>query len=77
MKASKSTVIPVEPGTQEELEAVLQSGESAKVKLEGSDTVFMMKKADKGDEYELSQVASTSSGDDMRKALEGIKALIK
>ena len=77
MKSSNSTIIPVEPDTQKELEKVLKAGESAKVMLEGSDTVFIMKKGEKGDDYDLSQVISESSNEEMRKALENIKELIK
>jgi hypothetical protein len=76
MKASSSSVIPVEPDTKEGLEAVLKAGESAKVMLEGSDTVFIMKKAEKGNEYELSQITSESSNEEMRRALENIKELL-
>lgn len=76
MKSSNSTIIPVEPDTHKELEKVLKAGESAKVMLEGSDTVFIMKKAEKGNDYELSQVISESSNDEMRKALGNIKELI-
>jgi hypothetical protein len=77
MKASSSSVIPLEPDTQEGLEAVLKAGESAKVMLEGSDTVFIMKKAEKGNEYELSQISSESSNEEMRRALGNIKELLK
>jgi hypothetical protein len=77
MKASSSSVIPLEPDTQEGLEAVLKAGESAKVMLEGSDTVFIMKKAEKGNEYELSQISSESSNEEMRRALGNIKDLLK
>ncbi|NRB41780.1 MAG: hypothetical protein HRU20_25465 [Pseudomonadales bacterium] len=77
MKASNSSIIPLEPDTQKELEKVLKAGESAKVMLEGSDTVFIMKKAEKGNEYDLSQVTSESSNEEMRRALEKIKSQIK
>ncbi len=77
MNKSNSTIIPLEPNTQEELDEVLKSGESAKVTLEGSDAVFIMKKSEKGNDYEFSQVSSESSNDGMRRALEGIKGLIK
>ncbi|MDG1663371.1 MAG: hypothetical protein P8H97_08380 [Pseudomonadales bacterium] len=76
MKGVKGTVIPVEPDTQEALERVLQSGGAAKVMLEGSDTVFIMTKAEKGGDYELSQVVAESSSKAMRKALEKIKPLL-
>ena len=74
MKGVDGTVIPVEPDTQQALERVLQSGGSAKVMLEGSDTVFIMTKAEKGGDYELSQIAAESSSETMRKALEKIKS---
>ena len=77
MKVSNSSIIPLEPDTQKELEKVLKAGESAKIMLEGSDTVFIMKKSDKGNEYELSQVTSGSSNEEMRRALEKIKGQIK
>ena len=73
MKGIKSTVIPLEPDSQEALEEVLKSGAAAKVKLAGSDTVFMMQRCEKGDDYELSQVSVESPSDEMRKALEKIK----
>jgi len=41
--------------------------------LEGSDEIFIMKKAEKGNDYELTKVASESSSDNMRSALEKIK----
>ena len=77
MKGSNSTIIPIEPDSQIELEKVLKAGESAKVMLAGSDTLFIMKKAEKGNDYELSQVISESSNEGMRKALGSIKELIK
>ena len=77
MKVSNKSIIPLEPDTQKELERVLKAGESAKIMLEGSDTVFIMKKSDKGNEYELSQVTSGSSNEEMRRALEKIKGQIK
>ncbi len=73
MKDSKSTIIPVEPDTQVELDKVLNSGGEGKVMLEGSDEIFIMKKAEKGNDYELTKVASESSSDNMRSALEKIK----
>ena len=77
MKGSKSTIIPLEPDTQLELDKVLKAGGSAKVKLEGSDEIFIMKKAEKGNDYDLSKFTSESSNDEMRNALEIIKGLIK
>ena len=77
MKASNSSIIPIEPDTQKELEKVLKAGGGAKVMLEGSDTVFIMQKAEKGNEYDLSQVSSESSSDAMRRALEKLKGKIK
>ncbi|NRB42180.1 MAG: hypothetical protein HRU20_27535 [Pseudomonadales bacterium] len=77
MKASKNSIIPLEPDTHKELDKVLKAGESAKVMLEGRDTVFIMTKAEKGDEYDLSQVTSESSSDEMRRALEKIKDKMK
>lgn len=77
MKTSNSSIIPLEPDTQKELEAVLKAGKPAKVMLEGCDTVFIMQKAEKGNEYELSQVTSESSNEQMRKALGNIKERIK
>ncbi|PCJ20997.1 MAG: hypothetical protein COA96_15380 [SAR86 cluster bacterium] len=76
MKVSNSSIIPLEPDTQKELERVLKTGESAKVMLEGGDTVFIMKKSDKGNEYELSQVTSESSNEEMRRAMEKLKGQI-
>jgi len=77
MKDSKSAIIPFEPDTQIELDKVLQAGGSAKVMMEGSDAVFIMKKVEKGNDYELSKVASESPNEGMRSALEGLKGLIK
>ncbi|MFT5718833.1 MAG: hypothetical protein ACI9T7_003041 [Oleiphilaceae bacterium] len=77
MKDSNSTIIPLEPDTQKELEEVLKAGDSAKVMLEGNGTVFIMKKSEKGNDYEFSQVTSEFSNDEMRKALGNIKKLIK
>lgn len=77
MKNSNSTIIPLEPDTQEELDSILKAGGSARVMLEGSDEVFIMKKSEKGNDYELSKVASVSSNEGMRTALEKIKELIK
>ncbi len=77
MKNSKSTIIPLEPDTQVELDKVLETGGSGKVMLEGNDEVFMIKKAESGNDYELSKVASESSNDNMRSALEKIKEKMK
>jgi hypothetical protein len=77
MKNSKSTIIPLEPDTQVELDKVLKAGGSGKVMVEGSDEVFIMKKAESGSDYELSKVASESSNDNMRSALEKIKEKMK
>jgi hypothetical protein len=59
------------------LEKVLKAGDSAKVMLEGNDTVFIMKKSEKGNDYEFSQVTSEFSNDEMHRALGNIKELIK
>ncbi len=77
MKDSKSTIIPLEPDTQVELDKVLKAGGSAKVMLEGSDEIFIMKKAEKGNDYDLSKVPSQTSNEDMRSALEKIKGLMQ
>lgn len=77
MKDSNNTIIPLEPDTQKELEKALKAGESAKVMLEGGDAVFIMKKAEKGKDYELSQVTSESANGEMRRALANIKELIE
>ncbi|MCJ8314501.1 MAG: hypothetical protein HRU38_20480 [Saccharospirillaceae bacterium] len=77
MKKINGNVIPLEPDTQEALEEVLKSGGSAKVMLEGSDTVFLMAKAEKGNDYELTQVTVKLSNEKMRSALEKIKQQIK
>jgi hypothetical protein len=77
MKDSKSTIIPLEPDTQVELDKLLKAGGSGKVMLEGSDEVFIMTKAEKGSDYELSKVPSESSNDNMRSALEKIKEKMK
>jgi len=77
MKKLNSTIIPVEPDTQKELEAALKAGESVKVKIEGSDALFLMSKTDKGEEYEFTQVSAESPGEEMRNALEKIKQQIK
>jgi hypothetical protein len=45
--------------------------------LKGSDQVFIMTKSEKGSDYELSNVTSESSNDNMRNALEKIKDKIK
>jgi hypothetical protein len=74
MKDSKNTIIPLEPDTQVELDKVLKAGDSGKVMLQGSDEVYIIKKAEKGSDYELTKVASESSSDNMRNALEKIKA---
>jgi hypothetical protein len=77
MKKSNNSIIPLEPDTQIELDSVLKAGGSGKVMLEGSDEVFIMKKAEKGNDYELSKVASVSSNEGMRSALEKIKEKLK
>jgi hypothetical protein len=77
MKDSKSTIVPLEPDTQVELDKVLKAGGSAKVMLKGSDQVFIMTKSEKGSDYELSNLASESSNDNMRNALEKIKDKMK
>lgn len=74
MKDSKSTIIPVEPDTQVELDKVLNAGGSGKVMIEGSNEEFMITKAENGNDYELSKVSSEASNDNMRSALEKIKA---
>jgi hypothetical protein len=77
MKDSKSTIVPLEPDTQVELDKVLKAGGSAKVMLKGSDQIFIMTKSEKGSDYELSNVTSDSSNDNMRNALEKIKDKMK
>lgn len=77
MKGSNSSIVPLEPDTYKELEKVLAAGESAKVMLEGSDTIFIMKKAEKGNEYELFQVSSDLPSGEMRKALAKVKDKIE
>jgi len=77
MKKINGNVIPIEPDTQKALEEVLKSGGSAKVMLEGNDTVFLMTKAEKGNDYDLTQVTVKLSNEDMRSALEKIKEKIK
>jgi hypothetical protein len=77
MKDSNSTIIPLEPDTQVELDKVLKAGGSAKVTMEGSDEVFIMKKAEKGNDYELTKAVSESPNDNMRSALEKIKGLMQ
>lgn len=77
MKDAKSAIIPVEPDTQIELDKLLKAGGSGKVMLEGSDEIFIMKKAESGNDYELSKVASESSSNNMRSALEKIKEKMK
>lgn len=77
MKDSNSNIIPLEPDTQKTLSKVLQAGGSAKVMLQGSDAVFIMKKAEKGNDYELSKVTSETSSNEMRRALENLKGLLK
>jgi hypothetical protein len=77
MKDSKSTIVPLEPDTQVELDKVLKAGGSAKVMLKGSEQVFIMTKSEKGSDYELSNVTSKSSNDNMRNALEKIKDKMK
>jgi len=73
MKKSSSTIIPLEPDTHKELDKVLKAGGSAKVMVEGSDAVFLMTKAEKGSDYEFTQVAAQPSNEGMRSALEKIK----
>ena len=41
--------------------------------VEGSDAVFLMTKAEKGSDYEFTQVAAQPSNEGMRSALEKIK----
>jgi len=77
MKKSNSTIIPLEPDTHKELDKVLKAGGSAKVMVEGSDAVYLMSKAEKGNDYEFTQVVTTSSNEEMRSALEKIKDKIK
>jgi hypothetical protein len=74
MSKTNGTIIPLEPDTQVELDKVLKAGGAGKVMLEGSDEVYIIKKAEKGSDYELTKVASESSNDNMRSALEKIKA---
>jgi hypothetical protein len=76
MKDSNSTIIPLEPDTQVELDKVLEAGGSGKVTMEGSDEVFIIKKAEKGNDYDLSKLSTGSSNDSMRSALEKIKGLM-
>lgn len=73
MKDAKSAIIPVEPDTQIELDKLLKAGGEGKVMLEGSDDIFIMKKSESGSDYELTKVASESSNNNMRSALEKIK----
>lgn len=77
MKDSNSTIIPVEPDTQVELDKVLKAGGSAKVKIKGSDDFFMMAKAEKGNDYELTKVETESSNENLRTALEKLKEKMK
>lgn len=77
MKNSKSTIIPLEPDTQVELDKVLKAGGTGKVMIEGSDEIFTIQKAEKGNDYELSKMPSQSTNDDMRSALEKIKGLMQ
>lgn len=74
MKDAKNAIVPLEPDTQVELDKLLKAGGSGKVMLEGSDEIFIIKKAETGNDYELSKVASESSNNNMRSALEKIKA---
>ncbi len=74
MKKLNNSIIPIEPDTHKALEKVLKGGGSAKVKLEGSDAVLMMSETDKAGEYEFTQVSDASPSDEMRNALEKIKA---
>lgn len=77
MKDSNSTIIPLEPDTQEELDKVLKAGGSGKVTMKGSDEVFIITKAEKGNDYELTKARSESPNEDMRRALGNIKELMK
>lgn len=74
MKDAKNAIVPLEPDTQVELDKLLKAGGSGKVMLEGSDEIFIIKKSETGNDYELSKVASESSNNNMRSALEKIKA---
>lgn len=77
MTNSNSTIIPLEPDTQEELDKVLKAGGSGKVTMKGSDEVFIITKAEKGNDYELTKASAESSNEAMRRALGDIKELIK
>lgn len=77
MKDAKNAIVPLEPDTQVELDKLLKAGGSGKVMLEGSDEIFIIKKAEAGNDYELSKVASESSNNNMRSALEKIKEKMK
>jgi hypothetical protein len=77
MKDSNSTIIPLEPDTQEELDKVLKAGGSGKVTMKGSDEIFIITKAEKGNDYELTKARSESTNEDMRRALGNIKELMK
>ena len=77
MKKPSGALIPVDPDTQEALDKALEAGESAKVKLEGNETVFLMTKAEKGSEYELSPIAVEKNNNEMRSAFDGLEALLK
>jgi hypothetical protein len=77
MKDSNSTIIPLEPDTQEELDKVLKAGGSGKVTMKGSDEIFIITKAEKGNDYELTKASAESSNGAMRRALGDIKGLMK
>lgn len=70
------TIIPLEPDTQVELDKILEAGGSGKVTMEGSDEIFIIKKAEKGNDYDLSKFSSGESNDSMRSALEKLKGLM-
>ena len=73
MKKINNSIIPIEPDSHKALEQRLKDGGSAKVKLQGSDTVLVMSQTDTQGEYEFTQLSEAVPSDEMRKALEKIR----
>lgn len=72
-----SSIIPVEPDTQEALAKALKLGQSAKVRIAGDNRLFLMSKAETGNDFELVQIQDEGSSDNMRQALLALKGKLK
>lgn len=59
MKKPDGSITPIEPDNHKALAKVLQEGGQAKVKMAGSDRLFIMQKAEKSKDYELFECDET------------------